>query len=217
MQLVLTEDQELIAKTAADFVAERSPVSRFRALRDSADDVGFSRELWKEMAELGWLGIPFAESAGGAGMGMAELVLVLEAMGRTLAPEPFLSCVALAGEVLARCGSEAQQEAWLVPLIAGEKLVALAYQEQGSRYDVRKVAATADRSGEGWQLTGRKVQGGSFGGAKGRTHVPQLVDMYVDGKIDLDGFVSHRLTLDDVNKGFELMEQQDGIRSVIEF
>ena len=66
-------------------------------------------------------------------------------------------------------------------------------------------------------ITGRRVQGGSFGGAKGRTHVPQLVDMYVDGKIDLDGFVSHRLTLDEVNKGFELMEAQDGIRSVIEF
>ncbi len=66
-------------------------------------------------------------------------------------------------------------------------------------------------------ITGRRVQGGSFGGAKGRTHVPQLVDMYLDGKIDLDGFVSHRLTLDDVNRGFELMEQQDGIRSVIEF
>ena len=66
-------------------------------------------------------------------------------------------------------------------------------------------------------ITGRKVQGGSFGGAKGRTQVPQLVDMYLDGKIDLDSFVSHRLSLDDVNKGFELMEAQDGIRSVIQF
>jgi S-(hydroxymethyl)glutathione dehydrogenase/alcohol dehydrogenase len=66
-------------------------------------------------------------------------------------------------------------------------------------------------------ITGRRVQGGSFGGAKGRTHVPQLVDMYLEGKIDLDGFVSHRLTLDDVNRGFELMERQDGIRSVILF
>ncbi len=66
-------------------------------------------------------------------------------------------------------------------------------------------------------ITGRKIQGGSFGGAKGRTQVPQLVDMYMDGKIDLDRFVSHRLSLDDVNKGFELMEAQDGIRSVIQF
>ena len=66
-------------------------------------------------------------------------------------------------------------------------------------------------------ITGRRVQGGSFGGAKGRTHVPQLVNMYLEGKIDLDGFVSHRLTLDEVNRGFELMEAQDGIRSVIYF
>jgi len=66
-------------------------------------------------------------------------------------------------------------------------------------------------------ITGRHVQGGSFGGARGRTHVPLLVDMYMQGKIDLDGFVSHRLTLDDVNRGFELMEAQDGIRSVIRF
>ena len=66
-------------------------------------------------------------------------------------------------------------------------------------------------------ITGRRVQGGSFGGAKGRTHVPQLVDMYMEGKLELDGFVSHHLTLDEVNKGFDLMEAQDGIRSVILF
>ncbi len=66
-------------------------------------------------------------------------------------------------------------------------------------------------------ITGRRVQGGSFGGARGRTHVPRLVDMYLQGKIDLDGFISHRLTLDEVNRGFELMEAQDGIRSVIRF
>jgi S-(hydroxymethyl)glutathione dehydrogenase/alcohol dehydrogenase len=66
-------------------------------------------------------------------------------------------------------------------------------------------------------ITGRRVQGGSFGGARGRTDVPKLVDMYVAGKLDLDQFISHRLSLDDVNQGFELMEAQDGIRSVIQF
>jgi S-(hydroxymethyl)glutathione dehydrogenase/alcohol dehydrogenase len=66
-------------------------------------------------------------------------------------------------------------------------------------------------------ITGRRVQGGSFGGARGRTHVPRLVALYMEGKLDLDGFVSHRLALDDVNRGFELMERQDGIRSVIVF
>jgi S-(hydroxymethyl)glutathione dehydrogenase/alcohol dehydrogenase len=66
-------------------------------------------------------------------------------------------------------------------------------------------------------LTGRQVQGGSFGGAKGRTHVPQLVDMYVDGGLDLDGFVSHKMPLERVNEAFELMERQDGIRTVLSF
>jgi len=66
-------------------------------------------------------------------------------------------------------------------------------------------------------ITGRRVQGGSFGGAKGRTHVPQLMQRAMAGEIDLAGFVSHRITLDEVGRGFELMEAQDGIRSVIEF
>ena len=66
-------------------------------------------------------------------------------------------------------------------------------------------------------ITGRRVQGGSFGGARGRTDVPRLVDMYLEGKIDLESFISHRLSLDEVNRGFELIEAQDGLRSVIRF
>jgi S-(hydroxymethyl)glutathione dehydrogenase/alcohol dehydrogenase len=66
-------------------------------------------------------------------------------------------------------------------------------------------------------ITGRRVLGASFGGVRGREQVPQLVDRYLAGDIDVDSFISHRLTLDQVNDGFELMEQQDGIRSVIEF
>jgi S-(hydroxymethyl)glutathione dehydrogenase/alcohol dehydrogenase len=66
-------------------------------------------------------------------------------------------------------------------------------------------------------ITGRRVAGSSFGGVKGRDQVPQFVDMYLAGEIDVDGFVSHKLTLDDVNRGFKLMEAQDGIRSVIDF
>jgi alkylation response protein AidB-like acyl-CoA dehydrogenase len=158
MQLVLTEEQELLAQTAAEFVAEKSPVSRFRALRDEGSADGFSRPLWKEMAELGWLGIPFAEVHGGAEMGLAELAVVQEALGRKLAPEPVLSCVALAGSILAKAGTARQQESWLVPMIAGEKILALAYQEPGSRYRTTRVATSAERAGEGWVLSGRKIQ-----------------------------------------------------------
>src|SRR5205814_6505275 len=110
VELVLTEDQELLAKTAMDFVRTRSPVSRMRALRDSQDPVGFSRTLWKEMAERGWAVILIPETYGGAGMGLADLAVVLEALGRTLAPEPFLSAVLLGGQLLTRVGSEEQKQ-----------------------------------------------------------------------------------------------------------
>ena len=66
-------------------------------------------------------------------------------------------------------------------------------------------------------ITGRRVCGSSFGGVKGRDQVPELVQLYLDGKLDVDPFISHRIGLDDVNHGFELMERQDGIRSVITF
>ena len=66
-------------------------------------------------------------------------------------------------------------------------------------------------------ITGRRVCGSSFGGVKGRDQVPELVQLYLDGELDVDPFISHRITLDDVNEGFELMERQDGIRSVISF
>jgi len=66
-------------------------------------------------------------------------------------------------------------------------------------------------------ITGRRVAGSSFGGVKGRDQVPEFVERYLAGEIDVDSFVSHKLTLDDVNHGFELMEAQDGIRSVIDF
>ena len=163
MRLALTEDQELIAKTARDFVAERSPVTRMRALRDAGEPPGYSVPLWKEMAELGWQGIAFPEEFGGAGLGFAELVLVLEALGGNLAPEPFLSNVLLGGQALLLGGSEAQQSAWLPSVVNGEKTVALAYQERDSRYDVNHAATTASKTSAGFTLEGEKAH--VFGGA----------------------------------------------------
>ena len=157
MQLILSEDQELIAKTALDYMNEKSPVSRMRALRDAKDETGFSRELWKEMAELGWVGITLPESFGGAGMGIADLAIVLEATGRVLAPEPFLSTLLLGSQVLLEAGNESQQ-ALLSEVASGDKLLALAYQEAQSRYDLNRVTTRAKRQGDAWRLDGEKVQ-----------------------------------------------------------
>jgi alkylation response protein AidB-like acyl-CoA dehydrogenase len=120
--------------------------------------VGFSKKLWKEMAELGWVGIPFPEAMGGADMGFAELALVLEALGRNLAPEPFLSCVAMAGQALLLGGSEEQQQAWIPGLVEGDKLLSLAYLEDGSRFDLNRVAVRAEQKNGGWTLRGQKIQ-----------------------------------------------------------
>ena len=157
MALVLTEDQELLAQTARDFVRTNSPVSRLRALRDG-QDMGFSPDVWQEMAQLGWAGILIPEEYGGAGMGLADLAVVLEAVGRNLAPEPFLSTVLLGGQLLAHAGSPEQKQAWLPGVATGEKILALAYQEARSRYDLNRVSTQATAEGDAWRLSGEKIQ-----------------------------------------------------------
>jgi alkylation response protein AidB-like acyl-CoA dehydrogenase len=158
MELVRSEDQELIAKTAADFVAGKSSIARVRALRDGDDPLGYSRALWKEMAELGWIGIPFPESVGGSGLGFAELAVVLEELGRTLAPEPFLSTVLLGGQALLLAGDEAKAKDWLPRVIAGDAILALAQQEARSRYDLAAVETRAERAVSGFRIRGEKIQ-----------------------------------------------------------
>jgi acyl-CoA dehydrogenase len=110
------------------------------------------------MAELGWVGIPFPEEFGGADMGLAGLAVVLEALGRKLAPEPFLSSVLLGGQALLLGGSERQKSEWLPKLVEGERLLTVAYQERRSRYNLRCVATRAERNGSGWCLRGEKIQ-----------------------------------------------------------
>jgi len=156
--LVLTEDQELLAKTALDFGRAHSPVSRIRALRDAQDSVGFSRDLWQEMAKLGWTGILIPEEYGGASLGLADLAVVLEGLGRTLAPEPFLSTVLLGGQLIAQAGSSEQKQTWLPGIGSGEKILTVSYQEARSRYDLHRVTTQASAEGDDWRLSGEKIQ-----------------------------------------------------------
>src|SRR5512144_1712817 len=129
MSLALTEEQELLRNTAREFVAEHSPVKELRRLRDSNDPVGFSRGLWKQMAELGWSGITLPEEYGGAALGCAELGIVLEECGRTLTATPFLSTVLLGANSLLLAGNGTQQKDVLAAVAKGEVILALALQE----------------------------------------------------------------------------------------
>jgi alkylation response protein AidB-like acyl-CoA dehydrogenase len=158
MQLALTEDQTLLARTAASFVAEHSPVTRLRKLRDARDERGYALSTYAKLAELGFTAIPFSEADGGVGLGFAELLLVTEALGRGLSPEPFIPSVVLAGRTLARAGSAQQKSAWLAPLIAGEKLLAFAYAGQTSRFDLTRVPFRAQRAGAAYRLSGQATQ-----------------------------------------------------------
>jgi acyl-CoA dehydrogenase len=158
MQLVLDEDQNMLAQNAGAFIRDSSPVSRFRDLRDSGEERRYSLDVYRQMAELGWTAIPFSEEDGGMGMGLAGLVVVTEAMGRGLAPEPLVSSIALAGSALSIAGSADQKAQWLAPAIEGQKVLALAHAERGGRFDLRNVEATADKSGDGYVLRGEKHQ-----------------------------------------------------------
>jgi alkylation response protein AidB-like acyl-CoA dehydrogenase len=110
------------------------------------------------MAALGWLGIVIPEELGGAGLGSMEQMTVLEEMGRGLMPEPFVSTVLLGTTALLLGGSETQKKEHLPKIAAGERLVTVAYQEAGSRYDVHKVATKATKTAGGWTLAGEKIQ-----------------------------------------------------------
>ncbi len=156
MGLALSEDQLILRDVAKTFFDEKSPVERMRALRDSRDATGFSRELWKEMAELGWVGIPFPEELGGAGMGHGELGVVLEQCGRVLAPEPFASTVLLGGSAILLGGAEPLQKDLLPGVCSGDRILALALQETG-RFAPYAVETRATRDGDGFRIRGEKL------------------------------------------------------------
>ncbi len=158
MDLVLTEEQQLLQQTAREFVTKNSSLRRIRALRDGQDPLGYSRQLYAEMAKLGWLGIVFPEDVGGSALGYTDLMVVLEELGRGLMPEPLLSTVLLGGGAIAKGGSKAQRAALLPPLISGELRLTLAHQEPRSRYNLLHVETRAERSGTGWVLNGTKIQ-----------------------------------------------------------
>lgn len=154
MDFEITPEQKLLAETVATFVKQRSPVARFRKLR--AAHAPWDPEIWAHMGELGWLSVPFPEEVGGFGGGMVEVSIILEGLGRALAPEPYLASVVLAGLALARAGSPEQHERWLAPMIEGRTALALAFAERGSRHHAHAPATSAARDGGGWRLTGEK-------------------------------------------------------------
>jgi len=141
MDFDFTEEQRLLRDSVNRLLADHYTFDKRRAYL--AEPEGWSRALWAHYAELGLLGLPFAEHHGGFGGGGIEVMLVMEAFGRALVLEPYLATVVLAGTALRLAGSEAQQSS-LVPRIAeGELVLAVAHGERQARYDLSDVLTTA--------------------------------------------------------------------------
>jgi pimeloyl-CoA dehydrogenase small subunit len=154
MDFGLSEEQRLLKESIERLLADRYDFEKRKGFMKSTD--GWSRELWKQYAELGLLGLPFDEKHGGFGGGPVEIMIVMEAFGRALALEPFVATVLLGGGLLRHAGNEVQRSAILPKVASGELLVAFAHAERQSRYDLGDVLLTAKSDGSGYVLDGAK-------------------------------------------------------------
>jgi alkylation response protein AidB-like acyl-CoA dehydrogenase len=156
MALVLTEEQSMLRDSARGLISDKAPVSHLRQLRDAKDPTGFSRELWKTFAEMGFTGLLVPEDFGGSGLGCVEVGVVMEEIGRTLMPSPFLSTAVLTASALSRGGSAAQKSEHLPKISAGSLIAALAIDE-GTKHRPLQTRLQAVRSGNGFKLNGAKA------------------------------------------------------------
>lgn len=156
MALVLNEDQQLLKDSAHSFCQQLAPLSMLRRLRDSKDESGFDRDLWTQMAELGWAGMAIPEAYGGYDFGYGGLGVVLEETGRTLVNSPLIATVLLGATLIKELGSEQQKQDLLPKIVAGELLVALALDERGS-HAPSCISTSVEKAGDGFVLNGNKT------------------------------------------------------------
>ncbi|MDR5906001.1 acyl-CoA dehydrogenase family protein [Franzmannia qiaohouensis] len=154
MDFSYSDEQRMLAETLERLVADQPAVERSASQLPPA-----TREpspLWQTFAELGLLHMPFAESVGGLGGDGTDLMIIMQALGHGLVPEPYLAGLLLPGDLLARLATPEQRDRWLTPLLEGEHQLALAWQERDARYDIHAVTTSAHRQGAGWRLEGAK-------------------------------------------------------------
>src|SRR5262249_5312054 len=150
----LSEEQEALQRSAREFLARECPPA---LVRDTAkSDDGVPHDLYRKMAELGWMGLIVPEKDGGLGLGALDLALVTEELGRVAAPGPFLATqLAIAG--LLRAGTAAQRAAWLPRLLEGTAFATLAHLEESDRHDPEGIQARAPKTRDGYVLSGTKL------------------------------------------------------------
>ena len=155
MNFGFNEEQELLRNTARKFFENECGSETVRRLMETPE--GISAELWKKLAEQGWLGLIYPEQYDGTGLGLVDLVVLMEEMGRAVAPGPYFSTVLLGGLAILEAGDDAQKKEWLPRIAAGDKRVALAWMEPSAQLGPAGVTLTAVKRGETFTLSGTKL------------------------------------------------------------
>jgi alkylation response protein AidB-like acyl-CoA dehydrogenase len=154
MNFGFTEDQDMIRKSARDFVVGESSLERVREMH--TNEVGYSKELWQQIADNGWLGAVFPEEYGGIGLSYSDFICIAEEFGRGMMPEPLTTVSTLAGNAILFGGTEEQKQEMLPALIEGASLITLGAYETSGRYDPAHVTTTAAADGDSYTLNGAK-------------------------------------------------------------
>ena len=149
MSLVLNEEQSYLKDTARDFAKNKTPVSHFRGVRDSENPECFDREIWKEMANLGWSGILIPEEYGGSDFGVAGIGVIFEELGRTLTPSPMFSTAVVCASLIKEAGNEDQKKEYLTKIASGDITLAFALEES-SRHSPINLETTAKKDGDSY-------------------------------------------------------------------
>ena len=155
MDLGLNEEQEMLKTSARDFLAKECPKKLVRELDDS--DEGYSPELWRKVAGLGWMGLIFPEEYGGSGGGLVDLAVLLEEMGYNILPGPFFSTVVLGGLPILAAGSEEQKKEFLPKVAKGDMILTLALTEESAAYDADSVTTKAVAQNDDYVINGTKL------------------------------------------------------------
>lgn len=156
MDFAYSDEQQMLADMLSAFVSDRYGFEE--RLSAMGEPEGFSRAVWRQLAELGILAIPFAEAEGGIGGGGVEIMIAMEAFGKALLVEPYLATIVLGGGVLRLAGSAAQRADRVPKIIAGDHLMALAHHEPGGpRHSIERLKTRALREGDAWRLEGEKT------------------------------------------------------------
>src|SRR5499427_2461910 len=154
MDIGFTEEQELLRDSARRFLESECTTGFVR--QRMAEPAAVTDEFWRKLAENGWLGITYPEADGGSGLGLVDLVVLMEEMGRAIMPGPYFATTLLGGAAIAEAGAPAQRREWLPPIAEGRFRATLAISEPNVRWDAAGITATAREERGGFVLSGTK-------------------------------------------------------------